>query len=87
MTPQEKIKMELAQRIISLKLRREAVQKIIEHETSMVNKLGPLYNAAIKNLEEALKTQLEIDTLLGYTEQLIIDAESKVKASIDNNEN
>ena len=74
---------DLLQRVEDLKVRQAQVIQLIDKRTAMVKKLGPLYDSAVKQLEEALATKLEIDTLLGYTEQLIIDAEAVLKHSAE----
>jgi hypothetical protein len=74
---------DLLQQIEDLKVRREQVIQLIERHTAMVKKLAPLYDKAVQQLEEAVATKLEIDTLLGYTEQRIIDAEANLKHSAE----
>jgi hypothetical protein len=77
MTPQGLSMSDLVQQITDLKRRQIQVEGLIDQHQAMLKKLGPLYDHAVKQLEQALVTKLEIDTLLGYTEQLLIDAEVK----------
>jgi hypothetical protein len=85
MTAEESIAY-LLQKVADLKIRQARVSQIITRHTAMVKKLAPLHDNALKQLEQALETKLEIDTLLGYTEQLIIDAEAALKHSAEDGE-
>ena len=70
---------DLLQQIADLKLRQAQVQRLIDTHTAMLKKLGPLYDKAMQQLEQALETKLEIDTILGYTVQLITEVEAKLE--------
>jgi hypothetical protein len=86
MIPQGTSMSDLLQQMADLRIRQAQVIQLIDKHIAMVKKLGPVYDNAVKQLEEALETKLEIDTLLGYTEQLIIDAEAKLKHSAEDGE-
>lgn len=58
--------------------RRIAVQKIIADQTAILDRIGPMYNAALSQLETAHATLLEIDSMIGISQQLLIDAENKL---------
>jgi hypothetical protein len=74
---------DLFQKVEDLKIRQVQVIQLIERRSAMVKKLGSLYDKAVQQLDQALATKLKIDTLLGYTEQLIVDAEANLKHSAE----
>jgi hypothetical protein len=81
MTPQEDSTVDLLQQIADLRIQQAQVQQIIEKKTAMLQKLGPLYDKGLKQLEQALKTKQEIDILIGCAEHLIIRVEAKLEHS------
>lgn len=77
--PQQMSQADILQRVSSLVEQRTRVQVIVDEQTEIVKKLGPPYRNALNQLKSASETKLELDVLIAFMQQLLIEMESNKK--------